>query len=426
MSLGSATPRVGTRWITLFALAWVGIWMAQLAPFQLLLPEQVNAWLGLGSELRQDNWERSVTTFGTISGLSAICALVAFPVAGALSDRTRSRFGRRRPWILVGAVLFAGSLLALGVQHTYWGLAICWCLAITGFSVAAATLTAMISDQVPVNQRGTVSSWVSAPQAIGAIVGVAIVSALASNYSLGYAVLALLLIALVIPFLRHVDDPPSGSRDGVDGGGGGGGRLPLRTIVAQMWISPRRYPDFGWTLLGRILVNIGNALGTSLLFFYLQFGLEVDDPETALILLTAVYMVFVIGFSVVTGVVSDRVRRRKPFVLGAALTQGCAAIVIAIVPNLMTTIVAAALLGAGYGCFLAVDQALATEVLPDGEHNGQDLGIMNIAMAVPQALGPLLGAWIVQATSGFTGLFVVAAVFGLLGGLSVLQIRSVR
>jgi MFS family permease len=101
-------------------------------------------------------------------------------------------------------------------------------------------------------------------------------------------------------------------------------------------------------------------------------------------------------------------------------------VVIAVVPSLATTIVAAALLGAGFGCFLAVDQALATQVLPDADHYGKDLGIMNIAMAVPQALGPLLGAFIVHVTSGFTGLFVASAIFGILGGLSVLRVRSVR
>jgi MFS family permease len=413
------TPaRVSNRWISLFALAWVGIWMAQLAPFQLSLPEQINDWLGLGSELRQDNWQESVTTFGTISGMSALCALITFPMAGALSDRTTSRFGRRRPWILGGVLAFAVGLILLGLQDTYWGLAFCWCLALTGFSAASSALTAMISDQVPVDQRGVVSSWVSAPQAIGTIIGIAVLSVLALGFFAGYAVLAVLLILLVAPFLYFVDDAAVPQHDRA--------RLTGRQLLSELWISPREHPDFGWTLLGRILVNIGNALGTSLLFFYLQFGLEVSDPEVSLLALTAVYMVFVIGASVMSGVLSDRIGRRKPFVLISGVLQGVAAVIIAVVPSLSTTLIAAALLGAGFGSFLAVDQALATQVLPDADHYGKDLGIMNIAMAVPQALGPLLGAWIVQATAGFTGLFVASAIFGVLGGLSVLQVRSVR
>lgn len=394
----------------MFALAWLGIWLAQLTPFQLLLPNQINAWLGLGTTLHENNWQHSVTSFGLISGMSAVCALIAFPVAGALSDRTTSRFGRRRPWIMGGLALYAASLLLLGLQHTYIGMAVGWCLVITAFAVISAALTAMISDQVPDEQRGVVSSWVSAPQAIGVIVGIALVSALALGQFAGYTVVAALLVVCVLPFVLLTPDSPVAA--------------PARS-TETVW-DLLSYPDFRWTLLGRVLVNIGNALGTSLLLFYLQFGLRVKDPNGSLLLLTAVYMVFVIGVSLASGVLSDRVGRRKPFVLAAGVLQGVAAAILVVAQNLPATIVAAGILGAGFGCFLSIDQALATEVLPDAEHNGKDLGVMNIAMAVPQALGPLLGAWIVEATGGFASLFAFAAIFGLLGGVSVQQVKGVR
>jgi len=84
------------------------------------------------------------------------------------------------------------------------------------------------------------------------------------------------------------------------------------------------------------------------------------------------------------------------------------------------------LLGLGYGCFMAVDQALATQVLPDSHSRGKDLGIMNIATAVPQAFAPLLGAFVVAAVGGFTGLFICSAIAATLGGLAILPIKSVR
>ena len=410
----ATSTRVSTRWIALFALAWTGIWLAQLTPFQLTLPQQVVDVLGTDDA----EWRTSVTTFGVVSGISAICALVAFPLTGSLSDRTTGRFGRRRPWIAGGVLVFAVALAVLGTRHGLVGLTVWWCVALTGFSAASAALTALIGDRVPVDQRGVVSSWVSAPQAVGVILGVALVSAFGLGSVGGNLLVAALLVVCVLPFVLVVDDPPHTAH--------GRGDLTMRAVVSELWVSPRAHPDFGWTLLGRVSVNLGNALGTSLLLYFLQFGLRVADADGDLLVLTAVYMVFVIGAALASGVLSDRIGRRKPFVLAAGVLQGLAALVIALAASLPTTIVAAALLGAGFGSFLGVDQALATQVLPDADHTGKDLGIMNIAMAVPQALGPLVGAGIVAATGGFTALFTVSAILGVAGGVSVLRVRSVR
>lgn len=404
------TKAVTGGWIALFATAWLGIWMAQLTPVQLLLPVQIEA------QLKATYWVDNVVAFGIISGIAGLCALIAYPLTGALSDRTTSRFGRRRPWIAGGTLLFAASLLLLGLQETMVGIGVFWALALTGFCVLTAALTATISDQVPVNQRGFVSGWISAPQAIGTILGLLLVTELFVGQFLGYTVMAVLLVVLVLPFLLRVPDAvlPTATT------------LTFATFIEGFWISPRRYPDFGWTLLSRILVNFGNAFGTALLFQFLQYGLLVDDAEGTLIMLTLVYMVFVILASLVLGKLSDKLGRRKPFVFAAAALQGVAALMLAFVPDLGVAFIAAGMLGLGYGCFLSVDQALATQVLPDPHTRGKDLGIMNIATAVPQALAPLLGAFVVALVAGFQGLFILSAIAALLGAAAVLPIRSVR
>ncbi|WP_346769194.1 MFS transporter [Planctomonas sp. JC2975] len=404
--------RVGGRWIAAFAFAWFGVWMAQLTPIQLLLPAQIQ------EQLKTDAWVQNVIAFGIISGISAVCAIVAFPVTGALSDRTTSRFGRRRPWIAAGALLFAVSLLLLGLQTTMVGIGVFWCLALTGFCVLTAALTATISDQVPVDQRGYVSGWLSAPQAIGIIAGILLVTMLALGTFLGYAAMAVLLIVFVTPFLFIPDAVLLPSQ-----------RAPwsLRGMIDSLWISPKKYPDFGWTLLSRILVNFGNAFGTTLLLYFIEFGLH-ETPGQAqddLLVLTLIYMVFVIAAALVLGKLSDVLGRRKAFVFLSSTLQAIAAIILAFVPLLSVAMVAAGLLGLGYGCFLAVDQALATQVLPDPETRGKDLGIMNIATAVPQALAPLLGALLVF-ISGFAGLFVTAAVFAFAGAVAVSRVKAVR
>jgi len=410
-ALGEPTRRVGAGWIAAFATVWLGVWMAQLTPVQLLLPAQIDA------ELHPDDWVDSVVAFGTISGIAAIATIIAYPLTGALSDRTTSRFGRRRPWILIGALVFAVSLVVLGFQTQIWAIGAAWVAASVGFCIMTAALTATISDQVPVGQRGFVSGWMSAPQAVGIIVGLLLVTELVTDAASGYALLAIILVVLAVPFLTRHDEPLAAAERT---------RVTAKGIVASLWISPRKHPDFGWTLLSRVLVSVGNALGTSLLLYFLMFGLDDDNAENDLIVLTLIYMVFVIVASLALGRLSDRLGRRKLFVFIASGLQGLAAILLAFFPDLTVAMIAAGLLGLGYGCFLSVDQALATQVLPDAASRGKDLGIMNIASAVPQALGPLIGAAAVVASGSFTPVFVMSAVFAFAGALAVARVRGVR
>jgi len=433
--------RVPSRWIALFATAWLGIWMAQLTPIQLLLPQQIAEVMGLpidaGEQIKAGSWLEPVIAFGVISAIAGLCALIAYPLTGALSDRTTSRFGRRRPWILAGTLIFAISLALLGVQTTSLvAVGVFWSLALVGFCVVTAAITATISDQVPVNQRGFVSGWVSAPQAVGTILGLLLVSVLVLSTLVGYLVVAVILVVLVAPFLIFLKDTPLPADQ----------RPPfsLGILISGFWVSPRKFPDFGWTLLSRILVNLGNALGTTQLLYFVAFGLGSPDAVGDLVILSAVYVLFFTISALVVGRLSDRIGQRKIFVYISAYLQAIAALLLAFVPQYGVAIVAAAILGLGYGAFMAVDQALATQVLPDSHSRGKDLGIMNIANAVPQAIAPLLGAVIVVVAAGFAAgqpddgatfagasfgfgaLFVASAIFAVLGGLSITPIKSVK
>ena len=352
--------KVTAGWIALFATAWLGIWMAQLTPVQLLLPLQID---GL---LKPTGWTESVVAFGIISGIAGACALVTYPLTGAFSDRTTSRFGRR-PWILAGTVVFAMSLILLSVQGTIVGIGIFWSLAIIGFCMASAAITATISDQVPVLQRGLVSGFVSAPQAVGTVLGILLVTELMLSQIVGYTLVAVALLVLVIPFVLLIPDEvlPKVLR----------APFTLGALLKGFWINPVAHPDFGWTLFSRILVNLGNALGTTLLLYFIMFGL--NRPETAeddLLQLTIIYLVTFIIASLGFGRLSDVLRKRKPFVYAAAYLQGLAALLLAFVPDFSIAMVGAALLGLGYGCFMAVPGAaeLAHPRQGSGHHEHRD------------------------------------------------------
>lgn len=405
--------RVSAGWITLFATAWLGIWMAQLTPIQLLLPQQVDQLFAAR------DWISGVVAFGIISAVAGACALVVYPLTGALSDRTTSRFGRRRPWIFAGTLVFAISLFVLGMQTTIVGVGIFWSLSLSGFCVVSAGITAMISDRVPVNQRGVVSGWVAAPQAVGLLVGIALVLSLVLTTFVGYSLMALLLVVLVVPFVLITPDEvlPRVLR----------APFALRALMHGFWVNPIHFPDFGWTLLSRVLLSLGNALGTTLLLYFLMYGLGRNTTAREdLLILTLVYLIFFVVAALGFGKLSDQIGERKVFIYVAAFLQAFAALLLALVPALSIAMVAAGLLGLGYGCFMAVGQALATQVLPDSHARGKDLGIMAIATVVPQAFAPLLGAMIVASIGGFTGLFILAAVAAVLGGIALIPIKGVR
>ncbi len=401
------TVRVGTGWTTRFTLLWLGFWMAWLVPVQLVLPNQFSAV----------DHANKVRDFGITNGVAGVVALIALPLAGALCDHTRSRWGRRRVWMAAGVVVFAVSLALTGLQHHWVGVMICWLFASLGFSMASAGLFAAVADHVPVTQRGIISGAIFGPQALGLLVGLVLLTQVVTSNAGGYLVLTVLLIVLAAPFVLRYREAlaPASS-------------LPLtpRGLAEAMWVSPRAHPDFAWAFGGRVMVNIGNALGTTYLLYFFTDDLHLHDPDNALLITTAIYLVFTLATTYGGGLASDRSGRRRVFVVIASALQGVAALLLVGWPSFTAALVAAGFLGAGYGAFLSVDQALVTQVLPDAGSRAKDLGIMNIGTNVPQSLAPLAAALIIDQLGGYRTLFAAAGVCTLIGAVMVYRIRSVR
>lgn len=409
------TRPVRAGWIAAFAGVWLGLWMAQLVPVQVLLPLQIAA------QHASDDWLVSLVAYGLVSAVAGTFVVVAYPIVGALSDRTRSRFGRRRPWIFGGVVVASVGLALLGVQTETLGTVVMWTAVMIGFCMASAALTAVMADSVPAGQRGLVSGWISAPNALGILLGIVLVTAVFTTTASGYLALAVCNLALAVPFLLVLSDVPL-----TDAEAALLGPLTARTIFSSIWVDPRRHPDFAWTVASRVLINLGNAIATTMLLYFFTFALRVADPTGFLVFTTVIYMVVTIVASVALGKLSDVVQRRRVFVLASGVAQAVSALLLAVAPAESTAVIGAVLLGLGQGCFFAVDQALATQVLPSAETRGKDVGIMNIALAGPQAFGPLLGAGAVVLFGGFAGLFVASGLAGLLGSVIIMRVRSVR
>ncbi|MFU8873005.1 MFS transporter [Micromonospora sp. SL4-19] len=411
-ALAEPTVPVRRSWIALIFAANLGLWMAFFTPIQVLLPQQVERIAPGDKE----------AMLAVVTGLGALAAVLANPLAGALSDRTVLRlanrhFGRRHVWTASGAVLGAFALVLLARQDSIAGVAVGWVAAQVCFNAMLASLTAAVPDRVPVAQRGGVSGWVGIPQALGLVVGAVLVTAVVTGNAAGYAAIALAVLLLSLPFaLLTEDDPlPREHRPA----------LRLRGLLASMWISPRRHPDFAWAWFTRFLVQTGNALGTLYLLYFLTDGVRVPDPQGSLLVLILLYTLGMMLTAVVAGRLSDRSGRRKIFVIVSGLIMAVAALLLAVAPIWPMAVAAALLLGAGYGVYLAVDAALITQVLPTATGRAKDLGVINIANSAPQVLGPALSAPIVIHLGGYPSLYAVTAAVTLLGSALVLRIRSV-
>jgi MFS family permease len=404
-----AEPVVPVRrsWVGLLFAANLGLWMAFFTPVQVLLPEQIAA-VGTGGKEAALGW---------VTGVGALVAIIVNPVSGALSDRTRytiggRAYGRRHAWTVAGAAISLISLLALAVQHSILGVAIGWAGAQVGLNIMLATLTAAVPDRVPVAQRGAVSGWIGMPQALGLVLGAVLVTAVVTGVSSGYVVMALLLVTLAVPFaLRTPDDPlPEGYR--VKRGG-------------SSWSGFRGHPDFAWAWGTRFLVQLGNALGTLYLLYFLTDRVRLADPEGGLLIMILLYTLGMVATAVFGGRLSDVSGRRKIFVVWSGVVIAVAALLLAIWPTWAVALIASVLLGAGYGVYLAVDTALITQVLPAATDRAKDLGVINIATAAPQVLGPAIAAPLVTHLGGYPTLYAVTAVVTLLGAVMVVRIRSV-
>jgi MFS family permease len=404
--------RVRKAFVGTLALANLAVWMGFFTPIQLLLPQQLEDISGDDGKVR---------ALGLVTGVGAFVAVVATPLAGALSDRTTSRFGRRLPWLVGGTVLGALALAVLSGQSTVAGVLVAWCVAQGCFNAAYAGLTAEVPDHVPVSQRGTVSGWFGLPQAVGVVVGVALVTSFTTTARAGYLLIAVVIVILVLPFAAVTRDSRQSRSD-----------RPQWSLMRGWWIDPRRYPDFGWAWLTRFLISLGNALGTLYLLYFLRDKVHYEQlfpgrtAEDGVLILILIYAAGAVATAVAGGMWSDRTGRRKPLVIVSSLVMAAGAALLAISPTWNATLVAAALLGIGYGVYMAVDTALVTEVLPAAADRGKDLGIVNIANAAPQVLAPALAAPVVAGLGGYPVLYGLTAVVTLAGAVLVLPIRSVR
>ncbi|MEV0382715.1 MFS transporter [Nonomuraea sp. NPDC050643] len=407
-----ATP-VGIRFIALYALGQLGLWAGLLTPIAVTLSVKVGAV----------DPEGKAASLGLILSAGAFLSMAITPIWGNLSDRTTSRFGRRRPWLAGGALAGAVGLLIMAIAQNVPTILLGWCVTQVGYNAAQAALNAIIPDHVPEKQRGRVSGILGPMSNIGVLVGTALTAMAVGSTSLMFllpGLFAFVALGLLIVFLPDRPADP-------------GTLSPFRLLdlLRSLWVNPFAHRDFGWAFAGRFLIFTGNAFKITFGFYVItdRLGYSPAEAVSLVFIATLVFTAASVTTATLGGWLSDRTGRRKIFVLVASLIMGVGLLTLGWTTTYPQYLIGSAILGLGTGTYMAVDMALVVRVLPNPDNAAKDLGVFQIANSLPQSLAPLIAPLFLTiggGTQNYPAAFTAALGFAVLGALTVLPIRQVR
>ncbi len=408
------TEPVGVKFV-------VGIVLAQFVFFVALLGPAI---IGIGIKVQQivpD--DQKTSALGIVAGFGALCAVIGNVLFGRLSDRTTSRWGRRRPWIVGGTIVMTIAFLIMALGSNVAVVTVGWCLAQLGANATLGPFVATVADQVPRLQRGSVSAWLGIAQNVGVLGGAYVAQMFATNPLMLFvapsilAIGAMVLFAVILPDQHMPVKPP---------------RMNLAEWVTTFWLSPRKYPDFALAWWSRFLIILATFMFTTFRLFYLQdrVGVSEADAPGVVSFGVLIYTVTLVASGWIAGKISDRTGRRKILVAGSSLLFGIGTVLLVQVDSVTGFYWVEALLGLAFGLYVGVDLALVIDCLPNPDDSGKDLGVFNMANALPQTAAPVIGAALLAVSSlsnqNYELLLYTAGALAIIGALVVLPIKSVR
>jgi len=410
-----STRRVGKGYLAALFAGQFGIFLAILSPVVVSL--QLKA-----TEMNPDD---PASVVGSVLPFGALGAMIANPLFGALSDRTRTRWGRRKPWLVGGIVALTLGLAWVAASETVLMLTFAWLFCQLASNAAYAALVASLADNVPEEQRGRASSVLALAQNVSILAGTYLAVFLVANLPLLFVVPGVVGIVLVVIYVLVSPDvlPTNPVKP-----------FSVSQIAGTFWTNPLKHPDFGFAWWSRFLVTFASFMFTTYRLLYMQdqIGLSAADAVGAVAFGVLLYTIALFVSLTFSGWLSDKLRRRKVFVAGSTLLFAVGLIILAHAETVSTFYVAEVVLGFAFGIYAAVDTALTIDVLPDPERPGKDLGVINIANSLPQSLAPAFGLLLLGIGAGtgagdnYTALLWGAGIISLVGAVVVLPIKKVR
>ena len=401
--------RVGPGFVAVLTLAYIGAFIAFVPLLSLIVPLQAQA-LAPGDK---------IGLLSLVSLWGALTASVANLAAGWASDRTRGRFGRRRPWILAG---LAGVILAYGLIAAAPSPLALLAGVMTfqfAFNLMFAPLTAILADVVPDVQKARVAAFLGLGAPMGAAGGVLISLPPFGGPAARLTILGVLVVACVVPLVLSWRGPPGSSPHRREAG------PPAARALLSI--------DFGFAWASRFCLQIAASVVNAYMLFYLsdharyaeQFPGSTVESGLARLIALSTLLVVVSGF--VGGLASDRLGRRKLFIVVASVLLGFGLMIFAFWPQWPGPLVGYAFYGVGFGLYTTVDVALVAQILPSRRDTARDLGIMNLTNTLPAVLAPVLALTALGADrQDWPMLMGLSAGIAVVGGLAVLGVRRVR
>lgn len=405
-------PRVSPAFMAAYFFAQFAAWMAIFTPIVITIALKVN---DVAPGVAKN------AGLGQILAIGAIFALIGAPLWGAISDRTRIKFGKRRFWILTGTTIVFLGLVTIATAESLLQIGAGWIMCQIGSNATQASLYAVMADAVPHSQRGRMSGILGLCVPLAMLAGT-FVTQFTTGSDWAMFLVPWLPSAVALPvFCALLKDGPARN-------------VPPFSLVKFMqgfWVNPIQHPDFGWAFLSRFMVLMGAAfLMTYQVFFFIdRLGLPPEEVPQYVFLTKLTIAGLTVALTPLSGWLADRVGRLKPFVFLPAIILTLGLLTASVADTLALFLVAVVLVGIGQSVYAAVDLALCVGVLPDKQNSARYMGVMGIASSLPQSLAPAMAPLLLAIGAGsqnYTAMFLGAAIFGLLGALTVVPIRKVR
>lgn len=403
--------RVGWLFLTLFGLVNFGLYLTVMMPALFSLPYKA----GL---LAPDD---KVAVLGIVATIGAVVGLIAGPVAGVLSDRTRTPIGRRRPWLIGGITVLAIGSTIVALSDSVPMLIAGWIVVSLGGAANAAAITPIVAERIPEAQRGGVGAIVGVATQLAGVLGYVIGGLLTSSLLLLFLVPVIVLAVFGAIYMVVVREPVV--------------ELP-RTSVADTFrrlvFNPRKHRDFSLVWLGKLFMQVALAfLSTFQLYFVIdRLGFTAEEAGTQLALVGGIGILVTMTFAIVSGLLSDKWKRRKIFIYIAAVLSAVGLTLMAFTDGFGLFFAAVLFILGAAGMFGSVDVAMASDLVPERSEAGRWMSIYNLAATLSTALAPVFGAVLLMIGSdnatNYTALFLGGAVVALGTGVTAAFVKGVR